>query len=252
MKTITYVFIASLMLLSCKQKSDEKRMEQAEVEETATVETTKKAKESEWKVLFDGSSLDAWHVFNADEGTAGGWTIEEDVLIFTPGDESGDLVTNEDYSNFILSVDWKISEGGNSGIFWGVQEGEEYKTAYQTGPEIQVLDNERHPDAKAGKTHQAGALYDMVAPSKDDAVNPAGEWNTCVIKVDHNTNQGSVTLNGTVVAEFPVHGEEWGKMVENSKFKGWDGFGTSKSGKIGLQDHRNKVYFRNIKIKEIK
>jgi len=114
-----------------------------------------------------------------------------------------------------------------------------------------VLDNERHPDAKANpKFHQAGALYDMVQP-KHDVCNPAGEWNLCVLKVNHETNQGSVTLNGIEIVSFPVHGEEWNALVANSKFKDWEGFGKHQTGHIGLQDHSDKVWYRNIKIKEL-
>jgi hypothetical protein len=98
--------------------------------------------------------------------------------------------------------------------------------------------------------YQAGALYDLVQP-EHDVCNPAGEWNLCVLKVNHKTNQGSVTLNGTEIVSFPVHGEAWDAMVAKSKFKGWEGFGKHHTGHIGLQDHGDKVWFRNIKIKEL-
>ena len=113
-----------------------------------------------------------------------------------------------------------------------------------------MLDDERHPDAKNGTTHQAGALYDMVAPAKK-VVNPAGEWNRVELMVNHETNEGHVLLNGERIVEFPVHGPDWDKMVAGSKFADWDGFGTYKTGKIGLQDHGDRVAFRNIKIKEL-
>ena len=149
----------------------------------------------------------------------------------------------------MLSIEWNVSEAGNSGIFWGVQEGEEFGEPYVTGPEIQVLDNERHPDAKANpKFHQAGALYDLVQPTAD-VCNPAGEWNHVLLTIDHNANQGNVVFNGTEIVRFPLSGEAWDDLVNNSKFKGWKGFGAFKTGKIGLQDHDDKVSFRNIKIK---
>ncbi|WP_367186856.1 3-keto-disaccharide hydrolase [Maribacter confluentis] len=132
----------------------------------------------------------------------------------------------------------------------GVNEDEKFKTGYQTGPEIQILDNDKHPDAKAGTTHQAGALYDMVPPAKD-VTKPVGEWNTMELTVDHKNNRGKVLLNGTEMVTFPITNEEWNAMVANSKFAGWDGFGTFKTGKIGLQDHGNVVSFRNIKIKQL-
>ena len=181
------------------------------------------------------------------------------MLTFDPelrpkGDYIHDIVTDKAYKSFELSLEWNISERGNSGIFWGIQEGESHNKPYSTGPEIQVIDNERHPDAKANpKFHQAGALYDLVQPSKD-VCNPAGEWNHIVLKIDHNKNQGSVKLNGTKIVEFPLSGPEWDALVSNSKFNddcNFKRFGKFKSGKIGLQDHGNKVSFRNIKIRKL-
>jgi hypothetical protein len=112
------------------------------------------------------------------------------------------------------------------------------------------LDNEKHPDAKNGPVRQAGALYDMVGPS-EDATKPVGEWNTCVITVDHNSNKGNVVLNGTEIASFPVHGAEWEAMIDKSKFKGSEHFGKYRTGRIGLQDHGDIVSYRNIKIKTL-
>ena len=132
----------------------------------------------------------------------------------------------------------------------GILEDEKYGQPYETGPEIQVLDNIAHPDAKNGTTHQAGALYDMVAPSKE-VVKPVGEWNSYVITVNHKTNEGSVVLNGKEIVTFPVNGEAWEAMVADSKFADWEGFGKYATGKIGLQDHGDIVAYRNIKIKEL-
>ncbi|MEL4307218.1 3-keto-disaccharide hydrolase [Joostella sp. CR20] len=252
MKTLSYLCIASVLMLSCKQQTTETKVTTTEKEDvTPEIKVTREliTDENGWATLFDGTNYDAWHMYNGGE-VSDSWTIEDGAMAFIPGKGGENIVTNEDFTDFELSLEWKIAEGGNSGIFWGVQENEKFKEAYQTGPEIQVLDDERHPDAKAGTTHQAGALYDMVAPSKK-VVKPAGEWNTCVLMINHKTNQGSVTLNGTKIVEFPVHGKEWEEMIANSKFNGWEGFGASKTGKIGLQDHGNKVWFRNIKIKEL-
>ncbi|MCF8713399.1 DUF1080 domain-containing protein [Joostella atrarenae] len=250
MKTINYLFMASLAMMSCKQQNNEKATSDTVATQKEEVTKESDTNKEEWVSLFDGKNYDSWHMFNGGE-VNDTWSIKDGAMVFTPGENAGNIVTNNDYTNFELSLDWKISEGGNSGIFWGVQEGDKYKEPYQTGPEIQVLDNERHPDAKAGETHQAGALYDMIAPS-ENVVKPAGEWNNCVLTINHKTNQGSVTLNGTKIVEFPVHGEKWEEMIANSKFKGWDGFGVSKTGKIGLQNHGNIVSYRNIKIKELK
>ena len=223
----------------------------------SSLPTTNETK-GEWESLFDGETLNGWHRFNR-KGVTPIWTAKNGLLTFDPelrpkGDYIHDIVTDKAYKSFELSIEWNISEGGNSGIFWGVQEGESHNKPYSTGPEIQVLDNERHPDAKANpKFHQAGALYDLVQPSKD-VCNPAGEWNHIVLKIDHNKNQGSVKLNGTKIVEFPLSGPEWDALVSNSKFNddcNFKRFGKFKSGKIGLQDHGNKVSFRNIKIRKL-
>ena len=133
---------------------------------------------------------------------------------------------------------------------WGVKESDSLGEPYLTGPEIQVLDNEKHPDAANGPIRQAGALYDMVPPS-EDVTKPVGEWNETVIRINHKENLGSVTMNGTKIVEFALHGEEWDKLKENSKFKDWTEFGKYHSGHIALQDHGDKVWFKNIKIRPL-
>lgn len=233
---------------SCKEKAKETATEEVAKEEKQVVE------EPTWTVLFDGSSFDGWHLYNGGE-IGEPWKLEDGAMVYYPPKERKkgevyDIVTDKDYTNFVLSLEWKISEGGNSGIFYGVFEDGKFGAPYATGPEIQVLDDERHPDAKNGTTHQAGALYDMIAPS-EKAVKPAGEWNQVELTINHETNQGQVVLNGKKVVEFPVHGPEWDEMISNSKFNGWEGFGAYQTGKIGLQDHGNIVSFRNIKIKEL-
>jgi len=211
-----------------------------------------------WESLFDGKTLNGWHRYNR-KGIKPIWTAKKGVLTFDPnliqkGDYVHDLVTDKIFKSFQLSIEWNISEGGNSGIFWGVQEGENLNKPYSSGPEIQILDNERHPDAKANpKFHQAGALYDIVQPSKD-VCKPAGQWNHVLLTVDHRKNEGSVVLNGTKIVEFPLTGEKWESLISNSKFGDkceYKRFARLKSGKISLQDHGNKVSFRNIKIRRL-
>ncbi len=209
----------------------------------------------DWVSLFDGKTFKGWHRFN-HEGVSAAWKIEDGAMTFDPsgvtkGDNVHDLVSDQNFTNFQLSLEWNIAEGGNSGIFWGVVEDKKYHTPYLTGPEIQVLDNERHPDAKANpKFHQSGALYDMVQPTQD-VCKPAGTWNHVLLTINHQTNQGSVELNGVEIVTFPVNGPEWDALVANSKFKTWEAFGKFKTGKIGLQDHGDVVSYRNIKIREL-
>lgn len=208
-------------------------------------------KKGKWQSLSNGKDFTGWHSYNkAGQQVSDLWKIEDGAFVLT-GKGGGDLVTDKDYENFTLELEWKIAEGGNSGIFYGVKEDAKYKTPYMTGPEIQVLDDERHPDSKAGKNgnHKAGSLYDMIPPAKLDAVKPAGQWNKCVIT--KKDNQVTVVLNGVQTVSYPASGAEWDAMVANSKFKGWEGFGKYQTGKIGLQDHGDKVWFRNIRIKEL-
>lgn len=245
MKKVIVSIAFLIFFISCKQ-------EKKETSETVVEEM--EMPESEWEILFDGTSLDKWKEFQND-AVGDVWKIDGDALIYTPPSEgeenkNHDLVTRDEYTDFVLSLDWKISEAGNSGVFWGVNEDAKYSTGYQTGPEVQILDNDKHPDAKAGTTHQAGALYDMVSPA-EDVTKPIGEWNTMVITVNHKDNIGRVVLNDTEMVTFPVQGEEWDAMVADSKFAGWEGFGKFTTGKIGLQDHGNVVAFRNIKIKRL-
>lgn len=253
MKTIGYFALALTLMAGCKEAGKKDTQDAASKEEKTVTAKDKNTNKSEWVSLFDGKTFAGWHGYNSDK-ISPEWSVQDGAMVLTPDNTNKtggkNLVTDKDYTDFELSLEWKISEGGNSGVFWGVKEDPELHEPYQTGPEIQVLDNERHPDAKAGKTHQSGALYDMVPPSKDVA-KPAGEWNTMVLKIDHRSNEGKVWLNGVEIVKFPVQGEAWKEMVKKSKFDGWKGFGIYETGKIGLQHHGNQVWFRNIKIKEL-
>jgi hypothetical protein len=209
MKKILFILLISSSI-ACKQNPKKK---------TTTAEAA--PTEKEWVDLFDGVSFAGWHQFNSSEMSSA-WIIEEGAMVFDPSKkEKGtrhDIVTDKEYTNFELSMEWKIAEVGNSGIFWGVKEGENYKTPYQTGPEIQVLDNERHPDSFQNPNyHQAGALYDMVQPSQD-VCKPAGEWNHVVISIDYNSNKATVKLNNVEIVTFALSGPDWDTLIANSKF----------------------------------
>lgn len=235
--------ICLFTIVSCKENKED--VIEKEVVEAINNES------DEWTILFDGSSLDNWRGYLSAEMHPE-WTIKDGAMAFTPGPEGGkNIITKETYTNFVLSLEWKISEGGNSGIFWGVHEDQKFSEAYMTGPEIQVLDNAKHPDSFVAEgTHKAGALYDMIK-CPEAHINPAGEWNLCVIDINQEDNIAKVSMNGAEVFSFPLHGEGWDEMVANSKFKDWEGFGKYKTGHIGLQDHSDKVWYRNIKIKNL-
>lgn len=203
-----------------------------------------------WSPLFDGKSLVGWHSYGTT--TAGSWRALNGAITLDTSAGStrqrGDLVSNEAFENYHLSLEWKLAPGGNSGIIFNVQDdAAKYRNTYETGPEMQVLDNERHSDAKIPK-HRAGDLYDLIASSKE-TVRPVGEWNTAEIKLDRG--KLDFYLNGTNIVSTTMWDDNWKNMLANSKFKTMPGFGSFKSGHIALQDHGDPVWFRNIKIKRL-
>ncbi|BCS32781.1 glycosyl hydrolase [Luteitalea sp. TBR-22] len=197
-----------------------------------------------WTPLFDGKTLAGWRSFKSEAPPAG-WTVKDGILART--DKGGDLMTVGQYGSFELELDYRIAVGGNSGIMYRVvTQGD---APYWSGPEYQILDNERHPDAKNGPDRLAGANYDLIAPSA--AVSkPAGEWNTAKIVV--HGNHVEHWLNGTKVVTYEFGSPEWTKMVAESKFKVWPMYGKAARGHIVLQDHGDLVEFRNIRIKDLK
>ena len=201
-----------------------------------------------WKKLFDGKTKKGWHSYG--KATAGeAWKIADGTLYVDPSiKEGGDLVTDEEYGNFDLKLEWKISKNGNSGILINIKEdAAKYNETYITGPEIQVLDNDGHPDGKITK-HRAGDLYDLVK-SSSEPVKPVGEWNA--VEIISNKGKLQIFVNGTNVVTTTMWDDNWRSMIAGSKFKNWSDFGTFKQGKIDLQDHGNAVWYRNIEIKKL-
>ncbi|WP_396627405.1 DUF1080 domain-containing protein [Luteitalea sp.] len=199
---------------------------------------------SGWTPLFDGKSLAGWRSFKS-EAPPSGWTVKDGVLART--DKGGDLMTVGEYGSFELELDYRIAVGGNSGIMYRVVT--QGNAPYWSGPEYQILDNERHPDAKNGPDRLSGSNYDLIPPSA--AVSkPAGEWNTAKIVVKGNHVEH--WLNGTKVVEYEFGSPEWTTMVAESKFKVWPLYGKAARGHIVLQDHGDLVEFRNIRIKDLK
>jgi len=216
---------------------------------------TKKEKKEGWVLLFNGKNFDGWRQCN---GTAmpANWKIEDGAMkVFTgegkkPGQgANGDIVFGDKkYKNFELSIDWKAGDMANSGIFYYVRE-VPGKPIYYAAPEIQVLDNDNATDNKID-SHLAGSLYDLIA-ADPKTVNPAGQWNTCGIKVVDG--KATISMNGKVVVTYTHWTPQWDEMVANSKFKNFPGWteGIDKIGFIGLQDHGYTVWFRNVKIREL-
>jgi hypothetical protein len=219
--------------------------------DAATGNLNDEEKKEGWKSLFDGEKIEGWHTYGKT-GT-GSWKVADGILYVdstkTDGKrEEADLLTDNEYENFHLALDWKIGSGGNSGIIFLVKEDSaKYKRTYETGPEMQLLDNAGHTDGKIPK-HHAGDLYDLIACSTE-TVKPVGEWNHTEIKL--NKGKLDFYLNGTNVVSTTMWDEGWNKMVAGSKFKTMPDFAKFKKGKIALQDHGHPVWFRNIKIREL-
>ncbi|HXB92320.1 MAG TPA: DUF1080 domain-containing protein [Puia sp.] len=204
-------------------------------------------KKEGWQLLFDGTSTKGWHAYG-HSGDPGMWIVQDGAL--TPDHSKsvkGDLVTDQDYADFDLKLEWKISPNGNSGVLFHVQEDTaKYNEPYFTGPEMQVLDNDGNADGKIHK-HRAGDLYDLVASSMEP-VHPVGQWNT--VEIYSKGGQLRLFMNGINVVNTTMYDDSWRDMIAHSKFKSWPAFGVAHSGKIDLQDHNFAVWFRNIKIKK--
>lgn len=214
---------------------------------------SEREKAQKWQLLFDGETTKGWHSFNKPDAGAA-WKVKDGELYLDTTKKDGwqtsgggDLVTEKTYQNFHLKLEWKIAKGGNSGIIFLLQEDGKHDYSWLTGPEMQIVDNENHPDGKLIK-HQAGDLYDLIACSKK-TVKPAGEWNEAEVICQ----DGGLTLmlNKVKVVSTTLGGETWKKLVAGSKFIEMPDFGKFTSGKIALQDHGDMVSFRNIKIKEL-
>jgi hypothetical protein len=214
-----------------------------------------KEKKQGWVLLFNGKDFTGWRQCNSAE-MAKNWVVEDGAMkVFTgegkkPGQgANGDIIfIGKKFKNFELSVDWKVSKMGNSGIFFSVRE-VPGQPIYYAAPEIQILDNVDATDNKL-PSHLAGSLYDMLA-ADPKTVKPTGEWNNIVISV--NNGKVTHTQNGVKVVEYEMWTPKWDEMVANSKFKTFPGFkeGIAREGYIGLQDHGYPIWFRNVKIREL-
>jgi hypothetical protein len=201
--------------------------------------------DSGFRDLFDGVSITGWHGYGGSD-TAGRWHVQDGVLaIDSSVAGQADLVTDEEFENFELRLEWKISAGGNSGIMFNVAEIPEYSAPWHSGPEVQILDNGGHADSSL--KHRAGDLYDLLASNIDNS-RPAGDWNESRLQVDNGLVRH--WLNGVLVFEVQMWDEAWDELVAGSKFGSMPGFGRYRSGRIVLQDHGDVVAFRNIRIRK--
>ncbi len=218
---------------------------------------TKNESESGWKLLWDGETTNGWRGARLDDFPEAGWEIKDGELsvLSSGGAESragGDIVTTDLYGDFELKVDFKLTEGANSGIKYYVDTDLNKGPGSSIGLEFQILDDERHPDAKLGNhegSRTVASLYDLIQADTKKPVNPIGEWNTAyIISKDNHVEHW---LNGAKVLEYERKGEAYRKLVAESKYVKWPNFGEVDRGHILLQDHGDYVSFKNIKIRPI-
>jgi len=206
-----------------------------------------------WITLFDGNSLDAWRGFKMDH-VPSGWRISNgeitsygEAIRDSLNLEHGDLLTRDEFENFELELEWKISKGSNSGIIYFIQETDSSKYPYYTGPEFQIVDNDIYP--KDLKNHfLAGDLYDLIGCS-EITVKPVGEWNKARI-VAHGSHVQH-WLNGVKVVDYDLNSPELKELEKNSKWRDYPEFGLFTKGHIALQEHPGEVFFRNIRIRSL-
>ncbi len=201
---------------------------------------TEEEKQAGWRLLFDGATLQGWRGYRKDT-CPDGWQVVDGALTRVKG--GGDIVTVETFDDFELSIDWRIAPRGNSGIMYRVAETE--GASYMTGPEYQILDNAGHGDGRHTLT-SAASCYGLYAPSKD-AARPAGEWNRA--RIVARGNHVEHWLNGEKVVEYEIGSDDWNRRVAGSKFKAWPQFAKVRKGHLCLQDHGDRVEYKNIKIR---
>jgi len=202
-----------------------------------------------WTLLFNGTSLDGWHGYKRPDATGTRWVAKDGLLCLAPGDKTDtrgarDIVTTKPYRQFELSWDWRVSEGGNSGLKYFVLEDRDSAI----GHEYQLIDDERHPDAKIGPHRQTAALYDVM-PAANRPLKPAGQWNTSRVVVRGNDVEH--WLNGTKVLSYTLDSPALREAIAKSKFKDVDRFGKPQDGLILLQDHGDAVCYRNVKVRAL-
>ncbi len=261
-KVFSYLMAGALVFgISCqsgqKKPAGESEEKQATVEEVGPNQLTEQEQQDGWKLLFDGEGHENWRGVNQDSFPAG-WEVTNGTLhcigsgMGEAGAQAGgDILYEQKFGNFDLKFEYKISEGGNSGVMYLGQE-VEGDPIWKTAPEYQVLDNKRHPDAQLGENgnRQSASLYDLI-PADPQNANPAGEWNTGEILV----YKGTVVhkQNGKTVLEYHLWTDDWNNLVKDSKFPELnpDWANVAKEGYIALQDHGDDVWYRGIKIKEL-
>jgi hypothetical protein len=239
MKRICLLLSAALLLAVCSCSSSNK--------------LTKEELEEGWVLLFDGKTTDGWKNFNEDK--ISGWLVEDGCLVGQGlgGDIGGDIVSDGEYENFILKWDWKLGPHGNSGVMYHVLEGEKYHAPYETGPEYQLIEDGNFRDENGEPValepwQETAADYAMYVANDQKKVN-VREWNSSMIVF--TPEKAEYWINGKKVVEFVPWSDDWNEKRNSGKWDDYPDYGLARKGKIALQDHGSKVWFRNIRVKEL-
>ncbi len=237
-------------------QSEEVVKEEAPATEEVAINTlTQAEKEDGWVLLFDGKTSEGWRGYKKDHFPSGWKIIDGSIMCAGSGrgeagsKEGGDIIYDKKFKNFTLSLEWKISEGGNSGIFYHVQEGEQYKAPYETAPEYQLIDDIGFPEPLEDWQKLAADYAMYPADSTQKIVKKAGKWNTS--RIVFSSDKAEYWLNVNKVVEFVPYSDDWEKRRTSGKWDAYPDYGTFKKGLIGLQDHGSFIWFKNIKIKEL-
>jgi hypothetical protein len=241
MKHILMVMTLAMLFAACEKKQDTAAQATEETAPLVVNQLSEDEKAAGWQLLFDGQTTQGWHTYLKEE--VEGWQVVNGELMTTGG--HGDIVTDAEYENFELSLEWRVAPKGNSGIFYKVMEDAQFATTYVTGPEYQLIDDNDYP-YPLDPRQKSGANYDLEAPSELAAHAP-GTFNLARIVV--NGPKVEHWLNGKLVVSYEIGSETWNAQLQNSKFKAMPGYAKAQAGRIALQDHGDEVAFRNVKIK---
>jgi hypothetical protein len=250
MKKLVILLFAMCFVASCggPETTDAPSL-YAGVDKSSTPNTlTDEEKKEGWQLLFDGKTTDGWHGFNM-KGFPDSWALEDGCLTMNSTDsaENQDILTAKKYRDFALSLEYKLTPGANSGVLFQISEDPKYKFAYETGPEFQVIDHEGWTD-KLEDWQINGSNYAMYPP-KTKPYKPVGDWNHLFLMV--KGNKVTQILNGEVVVEYEKNSEEWSKLRNSGKWNNFPDWGKFDEGFISLQNHGTKVWYRDVKLKEL-
>ena len=243
------VLTGAILFASCGNEPNLASKLYAELDLAAAPNTlAAQEQQAGWQLLFDGETANGWHGYNM-QGIPDVWAIEDGCFTMNSvgGGEEQDVITDGIYRDFAFTVEYKLSEGSNSGIIFQVKEDTLYQYPYETGPEFQLIDHENWPDQlEDWQIH--GANYAMYPP-KEKPYKPVGEWNRLLLVV--NGNQVTQMINGVEVVGYEKYSDEWVQLRNSGKWADYPDYGIVDEGHISLQNHGTKLWFRNIKIKQL-